>query len=164
MKECILTVKKRGHRALGEELASAAAEMLVAAVPRQSEVAAVLAVPPSQQGQKFRGFSLPQLMEERLCALTGWPSLPPEQRRVFRSLARSSQGMTRDDRLARQREVSEVEESNVPLVGTLLLLDDVVTTGATLSRCILQAEKQGYREILCVALAEQRPEDNSEPN
>ena len=101
LQSCIATIKNRGHRALAEELSQVAALRFLEVFPFRAEVDAVMAVPASRQGQRFRGFSLPQMMEDALRAQSGWPTLPPDIRRCYRSAAKSSKGMGGAERLAR---------------------------------------------------------------
>lgn len=156
LQNCIATIKNRGHRALAQELSQVAAQSFLEAFPHPSQVDAVMAVPASRQGQRFRGFSLPQMMEDALRACSGWPTLPSDMRRCYRSADKSSKGMGGAERLSRMH--GERVEAHPQAKGKgLLLVDDVVTTGATLNRCLTQAEQQGFEPIFCFALAEHRP-------
>lgn len=159
LKQSLVSVKNQGHKALGKELADAAAQVVVEKLGGSYQLDAILAVPASQQGQKFRGFSLPQMIEQRLLKITDWPTLPPALRRSYRSAGKTSRGLSREERQNRARKLSDTSEGKTD-GGTLLLIDDVVTTGSTLGRCIEQATAQGFEEIVCFALAEHNlPED-----
>ena len=158
LKECILGIKNRGHKALAKELSRAAAKAFLEAFPQQDRIHAVMAVPSSKQGQKFRGFSLPQMIEEGLRETAGWPTLSPSLRRCYRAAAKSSRGLGRSERLARVQ-TADVQAFEEAKGKGLLLVDDVVTTGATLTRCVTQADQQGFAEVYCFALADHRPVD-----
>lgn len=156
LKTCIVGVKKRGHKALARELARLAAEAFLEKFPHLEAIQAVMAVPSSEQGQKFRGFSLSQMVEEALFARGGWEPLPADLRRCYRAMSKSSQGMGPSARMARMH--GDKLEAHPAAQGKgLLLVDDVVTTGATLFRCLTQAEQHGFGPIYCFALAEHRP-------
>lgn len=152
LKSCIKKVKTKGHKPLARELAALAAEQMVES---ELQINAVLAVPSSQQGKRYRGFSLPAYLEEAVVERTGWPPLELSLRRVYRSVDKSSQGLSKGDRWRRQS-VASGETGKQENLGHLLLLDDVVTTGATLTRYAAQAREQGFSKVTCFALAEYR--------
>lgn len=112
----------------------------------------VMAVPSSNQGQRFRGFSLPQMMEDRILEVTDWVALPQSLRRAFKSANKSSRGLSKEDRVTRSK--SLVQRTETLVSGTILIVDDVVTTGSTLNRCVEQAQGLGFQEVICLALAE----------
>lgn len=150
-------MKNRGHKALAQDLSDAAARLLCPVLAESHTIEAVFAVPPSVQGRRFRGFSLPQMMESAILRETGWSVLDPKLRRAYRGAVKSSKNLSRSQRLSRRDSVvdSSGESENR---GTLLLVDDVVTTGATLARCVERARLQGFSKVICFALAEHRPE------
>lgn len=155
LKKSITSVKTQGHKALGKELAEIAGQIIAERIAPTFRPDFVMAVPASGQGQRFRGFSLPQMMEAQVVEKTGWQSLPPKLRRTFKSAKKSSRGLNKEARLARSKGLVQRTEEEAD--GALLILDDVVTTGATLSRCLEQAESMGYSDIRCFALAEHLP-------
>jgi ComF family protein len=85
-----------------------------------------------------RGYNQAALLARRLAAHTGMRCVPRllERTRVTDQQAR----LGRDERGANMRDAFRVRAR--PPAGRVLLVDDVVTTGATLAACI---------EALCVA-------------
>ena len=52
----------------------------------------------------------------------------------------------------RRRNVADAFQSIKPLTGHILLLDDVVTTGATLSECVRAVESAGAKHVFGFSL------------
>lgn len=154
LKQCITSVKTRGHKALAKELVGAVAEIVSVELAPQLAVDAIFSVPSSQQGQRFRGFSLPGALEAQLVQEVGWKALPVELRRLYRSTAKTSQGLTAGQRIERAQSLVKEVKSEQTDLGTILLIDDVVTTGSTLGRCVKEARAQGFSRVVCLALAE----------
>ena len=70
-----------------------------------------------------------------------------------RSRTRRQNELSRDERLTNLKGVFEVKE-NAGLNGAkLLLIDDVMTTGATLSECAKSLKSAGAKEVRCLTLA-----------
>lgn len=93
--------------------------------------AVLVPVPLSPARLRERGFNQAELLAESLSQLTGWTNRPYLRRE---SGGRSQAG---SGRAARQSNVSEVFHAagDVPARVRILLVDDVVTTGATIRAC-----------------------------
>lgn len=156
--QCISKIKSRGHKPLARELVEAASRLFLNGFDKESLPPYLLACPPSVQGRRFRGFSIPQMLETEIHQNSGWPLLPDELRQAYKTTKRSSKGMGRAERAERQPEPPDQERPMERQGRGLLLIDDVVTTGSTLRRCIDQAKRQGFESIKLFALAEHRPE------
>ena len=151
LQDCLTAVKQRGHKALGEELARLAAQRIAAL---GSSPAEVMGIRPSRSGHKFRGYSLPRMMEaELLAARTDWRPVPDSVRAVFPEGQSNSKGMNLEQRLERQHGLSLNLAEGASDRGTLWILDDVVTTGATMSLTVSIARKLGFDPIFCFAVA-----------
>lgn len=151
LQECITAVKQRGHKAVGRELAQLAAGGVVASGLGPAQV---MSLRPSRAGQRYRGFSLPMMMEDEVLARTGWQPVPRELRAYFPEGQSSSRGLNLEQRLERQQGLSpSFPEPPEGGRGMLWLLDDVVTTGATMSLAVAIARGLGYDPISCFALA-----------
>lgn len=151
LKKCITSVKDRGQQAVAEELALLAAETLAEKCPQITRLQSSMAVPSSRQGQRFRGFSLAQKVEEEIRKRFELNELPHSLRLQYRSSQKTSRGLGREGRLSKALE--KPEQGDGKERGSLLLVDDVVTTGGTMIRAIEQAKAQGFSEICCFALA-----------
>lgn len=152
LRKAISTVKTQGHKALGRELSEIASSLVKSRLVQKISPDYVMAVPSSHQGQRFRGFSLPQMMEDRILEVTDWVALPQSLRRAFKSANKSSRGLSKEDRITRSK--SLVQRTETLVCGSILIVDDVVTTGSTLNRCVEQAQGLGFQEVTCLALAE----------
>lgn len=141
--EALGRAKSRGHAlplaALGEQWRDCALRTL-----RQVNAEAVCAMPPQKQRLAERGWSLP----DQLAIASGLPVRWPLQRL-------DSQAPRRLDRLDLP-EFSSVIASTTP--PRLLIVDDVVTTGASLQAARQALERAGWQVAGALVMADARPE------
>ncbi len=107
---------------------------------------AIVAVPLHPQRARERGFDQAGWLARRLARRLGVPLVRAERHRD----TPSQRGLDRDER---QRNVRGVFRVGVPLPGRVALLDDVMTTGATLNALALACRRAGAREIEAWAVA-----------
>jgi predicted amidophosphoribosyltransferase len=126
-------------------LARVAAAAMLGALPSQERRGAVVPVPAGPWRWRWRGFDP---AEEIALAMAEKSGL-----RLARCLRRSrgprQVGRTRAERLADPPRVWV----SAPAPVTALLVDDVWTTGATLSACALALERAGCKRVVALTLA-----------
>ena len=153
LQACLTAVKQQGHKALGIELAQLAA-LRVEERWGKGPANRVYSIRPSRSGQRYRGFSLPLMIEQAVLARTGWPALEESLIGHFPDSKTSSQGLNLEQRLERQhRPLAPPSAQLGQGKGPLLILDDVVTTGATLGAAVITARELGFEPVNCCALA-----------
>jgi predicted amidophosphoribosyltransferase len=126
-------------------LAEVAAAAMLETVPRHEELDAVVPVPAGPWRWRWRGFDP---AEELAFALAGRAGLPVI-RCLRRAGGRRQVGRPRSERLADPPRVWPADECP----RQALLVDDVWTTGATLSACALALREEGCRRVVSVTLA-----------
>ena len=104
--------------------------------------------------ERERGYNQALLLASALCKLTGWPL----RARVLRRTRYTSQ----QTRLSANQRRDNVRGAFAPagenLEGQhLLLVDDVMTTGATVSECAKVLKKSGASRVSVLTLARARP-------
>lgn len=140
--EALGQAKARG-RALPMGVIAAPWSQLVGQTLRSCAAGAVCAVPPHGQRLAERGWSLPDQLAQASAAAVVWP------------LQRlDSLGPRRLDRQAAPQLRCLAAPARAPSV---LLIDDVITSGATLRACQAALEGQGWRVAGAVVLADARP-------
>lgn len=140
-RDLVAALKFRGRLALARR----AAEAIAAAAPADLLDGAIVPVPPAPWRLRRRGHDPAEEIALALAILTQLPFRP--------TLARSSGprqvGRRRADRLADPPVVHVVE--GVP--ARAVLVDDVVTTGATLAACARGLRSAGAGRVVAVAFA-----------
>jgi predicted amidophosphoribosyltransferase len=134
--------KERGRRDLAEEAAS-----LVAQLVRRPEAAATTPVPPDPERGLRRGHHPAAQLASALARRWQLPLIAP----LRRSRTRPRQ---RGLRLAERRgNVAGVFEATAPLPDTVVVVDDVYTSGATANAAASALRKAGARQVHVVTFA-----------
>ena len=111
-------------------------------------------VPLSRKRLRKRGYDQARLLAEELSRQTGLPCVPM-LRKIRNNPAQSGTG----DAKKRRENVKGVYEalSEEEIAGRrILLVDDIVTTGATLSECASVLKKAGAKEVSAMTLARRK--------
>lgn len=146
--DAIIQFKYHGLRALGQELAST----LVEALPSLGFVPdVVVPVPLHVRRKRERGYNQAEVLATVLGALLGLPLAADALRRV-RETAPQARLHSREERMA------NVAAAFGPGPGSVhgrrvLLVDDVCTTGATLSACGHVLRRQGAAAVWALTVA-----------
>jgi predicted amidophosphoribosyltransferase len=126
-------------------LADAAADAIVAGLPPGLAAGIVVPVPSAPARRRARGFDPTALIAQSLAARLGLPSLPC----LSRADGPRQVGRRRGLRLAdppRMEPAGAVPE-------TATLVDDVTTTGATLSACAQALRAAGTERVVAIAFS-----------
>jgi predicted amidophosphoribosyltransferase len=139
-RQLVAALKFRGRLSVARPMAAT-----IAAAVHLPPDAAVVPVPPAPSRQRRRGFDPADEIAAALSRVTGRPFL----RCLKRAEGPRQVGRARRDRLAAPPRVWA--SGPVPLAA--LLVDDVVTTGATLGACGLALRAAGAIEVRAAAFA-----------
>ena len=155
LRAAIVACKHGGSTGLARVLGEALRPALVAAASECAGPAApVLVVPPSRAARvRERGFQHVELILGRALRASGIRALRVSALRAGRS-RRSQQGLGRTERAANSARIG-VRRTRARVISgrSVLLVDDVITTGSTLSAARDALEAAGSRVVACAALA-----------
>lgn len=125
--------------------AEACAARIASAVPPDLLQGALVPVPPSPRRAQMRGFDPAREIASALARRTGLPLLDCLQRTD--GARQASRG-----REARMRRPPQVRPA-APAAAAVALVDDVWTTGATLSVCARAARQAGAKTVVAITFA-----------
>jgi predicted amidophosphoribosyltransferase len=108
----------------------------------------VCAVPPRKQAARARGWE----HLERICSALKWDFGLRAATALVRLEGRAQKSLDREGRIARRDAFSLKPRARI--ASRILLIDDVMTTGATLSACAATLKSGGAREVRCAALCQ----------
>ncbi len=151
LRELIRLLKYDGIRTLAGPLA----ELLSAALPRGQRFDFIAPMPIHWRRRWTRGFNQSQLLAHALSRRTGIPV----REVVFKRKATTPQaGLTAAQRRANVASVFEVRKRDAVAGRRVLVVDDVLTTGATASACARVLKRAGAASVtvLTVARADRR--------
>ena len=115
-----------------------------------AEIGAAWAMPLSKARRLYGGFNQADELAARLAQHYGWPLLPRDT--VFRRHHAPQSTLKSDERQRNVRHAFAVQSGLVKNCN-LLLIDDVVTTGATLNELARVLKRAGAGRIFCWTLA-----------
>jgi ComF family protein len=147
LRDAIHALKYRGHQALAAPLG----RLLAASAPLDvlAGVAAVVPVPLHPRRQACRGFNQAELLARAVAGAAGAPLVTSALRRMSQELSQAE--LRAPDR---QRNVaSAFAPGRVVLSGTVLLVDDVFSTGATADACATALRAAGADWVMVLTLA-----------
>ena len=157
----ILRCKRGGRPWYAQELADRMAVLIfgalparrggAAAVPRAAYAAAVqLYCAGAAQQAAARRTGLPLLLARRLSAVLGIPVVTPL---YIKNPGRPQKELTREERLRRAKAAFACRPGTDLTGKRVLLVDDIITTGATASACAAALLQAGAIEVTAAAIA-----------
>ena len=135
--------------AFGGELTVQYGELLPQPVP-WAAIGYDLIVPVPASGKR-RGYNVPERMAQPLAYALGLPLLPKALCRV--RAGRHQAGLSLDERLANAAGAFRAQEPELVEGKRVLLVDDVITTGATAAACAQALLDAGAHSVFAVAMA-----------
>lgn len=136
IRRLVRALKFEGARDLAQPLA----QKLAAHVPQQWQVVAVVAVPLHPKRQRQRGYNQAELLARGIARELDVPYLPLLKRTRHTAQQAKQRGQNRRDNVAA---AFTINPQSAKPEGTVLLIDDVCTTGATLQECRTVLEQAG---------------------
>lgn len=151
VRQAILDFKFNGRTGAAECFGALLAEC--AAEAYAGEFDTVTWVPVSRKRLRRRGYDQAYLLARSTCA--HWETVPVETLRKMTDTPPQSGIATPEGRRANVLGVYETIAERV-YGRRILLIDDVLTTGATLGECVRVLREAGAAEVLCLTLARAR--------
>ncbi len=154
MRQLVHLFKYDGYRRLGRQLAAIAWDELREAIQPQ-RFAGLIPVPLHRIKSRARGFNQAAVLATEIGALSGLPV--GENWVIRRTWTQSQTGLTIPERQANVSGCFHVRERGSG--EDILLVDDMLTTGATTSACAQALKAAGYGRIVVLTLATSRKEE-----
>ena len=152
LREVLHLFKYQGMRPLAAPLAERLAVVFHQQQWDGGGFAGVVAVPLARARQRQRGFNQAHLLARELGRRVGLPVLEDACRRIRATALQT--GLTRAQRLENVRGSFAPGPRATLLAGRdILLIDDVLTTGATLSACARTLRQAGARRVCALTAA-----------
>jgi ComF family protein len=145
--DAIIAFKHSGHAEYGKRLGQLMVNALKSELP---EVDLVVPVPLHRKRARQRGYNQAAMLAKVVARAVGAPA----REALYRAIDTGSQrGRTREERIAQLAGAFAVRRAGDVAEKRILLVDDVVTTGATMRGSAGALSRAGARHICALALA-----------
>lgn len=134
----VFSIKYKGHKSLGIELGEKHGKIL-GETQWLSEIKGIIPVPLHRHRQRKRGYNQSDLYAQGLAQTTNIPILAKAIKRTENT--RTQTKKTRIERFKNVASAFKVDPSLLEENGHYLIVDDVLTTGATIEACALSLLK-----------------------
>ena len=152
LKDTIILFKYRGYRVLGKALATFALQALGREESLWWGVDNIIPVPLFPEKQKKRGFNQASVLAKELARQRDIELIEGQLIKVKRTPPQTS--LEASDRRKNLKGAFKVVQDQGIKGKTVLLVDDVYTTGSTLHECSLVLMKAGALEVRALTLAQ----------
>jgi ComF family protein len=146
-------LKYRGRKEVGEIMGKiGAGRLLKSSLYEKPDI--IIPIPIHIKKVKKRGYNQSTIFGKSVGMSL---DIPFRDDIIVKSIETESQtGKSRTDRVKNVSDVFTIADEKVLIGSHVLIVDDVVTTGATLEACCLKAREAGATKIsiLCIAIAE----------
>lgn len=150
IKDAIMRYKYFGKSAYYRTFAKLMAGMLKTE-PETYNFDMTIAVPLYKKKEMIRGYNQAQLISKELGKIMG---IPDKSKLLVRLRNTGSQSLLRrDERYINVKDAFEVTDKKQVEGKTVLLVDDVLTTGHTLNECSKMLKKAGTVNVYCAVIA-----------
>jgi len=150
LKELILQFKYKGKMALSGDLSGLISDFLYSNSDILEGVDMITFVPICRDRMIKRGFNQSKILAKRLSDSYGIPMADCIEKTAS---TKNQNELSRQERLSNLKGAFRAK-SAVNLTGlTILIVDDVMTTGATLNECAIALSKSGAGSVRCITLA-----------
>ena len=150
VKKLLHEIKYKGNTDLAIELGRKMGLKLIKD-PNFCEIDVLIPVPLHPSRQRARGYNQSEKIAVGISEITGIPCDTKVLSRVQKSVTQTRKN--RDDRWKNVKDIFAVKDPTVLSNKTVLLIDDVITTGATLEACGQTLLKAGVGGIKVAAMA-----------
>lgn len=145
----VMALKFFRHRPAARVLAEAIAGL--PQVSGLSQAGFVTSVPLSRARLRHRGYNQSELIARQFALLKGLP-----YRETLRRIAGDSKQSLQAGKTNRERNVRAAFEALEPVSGTVVLIDDVYTTGQTMRACARALCRAGAQRVIGLAACSAR--------
>ncbi len=146
LRELVHLLKYSGMRPLAGPLGA----LLASALPREQRFDLIVPMPLHWRRRWQRGFNQAELLAREVARRTGIPVVAAARRRRATS---AQAGLTNAARRANVQGAFAVSKKDAVRDMRVLLIDDVMTTGATASACARALKRAGARQVVLLAVA-----------
>lgn len=119
----------------------------------QEQIDWVLPIPLSKERRLHRGFNQSEILTLKLAKKYNWKVLP--QNIVYRAEKPPQSTLKSSERHQNIKNIFQIKNTQIQNCN-ILLIDDVVTTGATLNELARTLKKSGVSKVFCWSLARSR--------
>lgn len=130
--------------------ATSLAEHMHPLLPHPSQIDLLVPVPLHRDRHRTRGYNQAELLADELSKRTGIPVAETLIRRVERG---HQVGLGRAQRWEAVRDAFACPDPRLVAGRRIVLVDDVITTGATISNCAIALSRAGAASVRAVAFA-----------
>ena len=149
VQQAILSMKKAGQKQTARTFAEAMCRALERC-PFDDEIEAIVPVPSSRGEYREKGYSVPRWLAKYVSRGT---RVPENEKLLVKSKETHRQvGLTGEQRRKNLKHAFHVLDGAV-IPNTVLLIDDVFTTGSTLNECARALKKAGVKKCCALTIA-----------